>query len=67
MRAYQFLSSYDRDHLTSPVSMVTDSGYGYGYSATWPSSTELGFNPAQYEAFKAALTQEFVVIQGMNM
>ena len=67
MRAYLFLSSYGHDHLTSPVSMVTDSGYGYGYRDTWPSSNELGFNPAQFEAFKAALTQEFVVIQGMNM
>lgn len=30
----------------------------------WPSSEELHMNPIQYEAFKAALTNEFCLIQG---
>lgn len=42
--------------------------YGYGghrmQSNTWPSADQLGFNDSQYEAFKMALTKEFVIIQG---
>jgi len=34
-------------------------------ASTWPSAYELGFNESQYQAFKTALTQEFVVIQGI--
>ena len=30
----------------------------------WPAATELGFNNSQYAAYKAALTQDFSVIQG---
>jgi anthranilate/para-aminobenzoate synthase component II len=33
-------------------------------SQTWPSSEELGLDPSQYQALKAALTRELVVIQG---
>jgi ABC-type phosphate transport system auxiliary subunit len=31
---------------------------------TWPSSEDLGLDPSQYQALKAALTRELVVIQG---
>jgi energy-coupling factor transporter ATP-binding protein EcfA2 len=31
---------------------------------TWPSGEELGLDPSQYQALKAALTRELVVIQG---
>lgn len=30
----------------------------------WPQAEELGLNYSQYAAYKAALTQEFTVIQG---
>jgi len=30
----------------------------------WPPAEEMGFNQSQYEAYKTALTKEFVVIQG---
>ena len=33
----------------------------------WPPAKDLDFNESQYEAFKAALTHEFVVIQGMSL
>jgi hypothetical protein len=31
---------------------------------TWPQDSIFGFNPSQYQAFKAALTQEISIIQG---
>ena len=33
----------------------------------WPPAKDLRLNESQYEAFKAALTQEFVVIQGKSL
>lgn len=33
-------------------------------SRTWPSAEMLGLDPNQFEAFKAALTKQFVVMQG---
>jgi len=42
--------------LTSPVPLQT--------FEVWPPAEEMGFNQSQYEAYKTALTKEFVVIQG---
>ena len=33
-------------------------------TTVWPTATELGLNDSQYAAYKAALTQDFSVIQG---
>ena len=37
--------------------------YGGG---SCPSAEQLGFNSSQYDAFKMALTKEFVIIQGTS-
>ncbi|KAF6024122.1 ZNFX1 [Bugula neritina] len=42
--------------LTSPVPLQNFD--------EWPRAEEMGFNQSQYEAYKSALTEEFVVIQG---
>ncbi|KAF6028545.1 ZNFX1 [Bugula neritina] len=42
--------------LTSPVPLQNFD--------EWPRAEEMGFNQSQYEAYKTALTKEFVVIQG---
>jgi len=42
--------------LTSPVPLQN--------FYKWPGAEEMGFNQSQYEAYKSALTQEFIVIQG---
>lgn len=55
--------------MLSQYSHSYDLAYGYGgsyggSSRGWPSASLLGFNNSQYEAFKAALTTEYVLIQG---
>jgi len=60
--------------LTEPTSLHDVSQYMFQDSfsmynsrnaSTWPTANNLGFNESQYQAFKTALTQEFVVIQGI--
>lgn len=61
--------------LTGPVSAqaltssARRSAFGFSdyysdRSSRCPTADQLGFNDSQYEAFKMALTKEFVVIQG---
>lgn len=72
--AYRFLTKDNA--VTEPMSIIQSSrnpyddylyGGGYGSSSRstrWPTAAELGFNDSQYKAFKAALTQEYALIQG---
>ena len=56
---YRFITADHR--VTEPISIIRESG------GKWPTAEQLGFNDSQYEAFKMALTKEFVVIQGKNI
>ena len=57
--SYRFITANNR--VTEPISIFRES------EAIWPTAEQLGFNDSQYEAFKMALTKEFVVIQGKNI
>jgi hypothetical protein len=60
-----------------PAYLMTDPGVKYtmepGFSFPvlaldlWPSAEELGLDDSQYQAFRFALTKEFVVIQGTKL
>ncbi|GBP30873.1 NFX1-type zinc finger-containing protein 1 [Eumeta japonica] len=64
------------DHTPTPPAYLTKSTQIYVSTsngtrkftvlddATWPEPHEIGLDASQYEAYKSALTQEFVVIQG---
>ena len=56
---YRFITANNR--VTEPISIFRESG------GKWPTAEQLGFNDSQYEAFKMALTKEFVVIQGRSI
>lgn len=53
------LSSRRPDNENSSLISADD-----GYNDNWLTAEQLGFNKSQHEAFKNALTHEFVVIQG---
>ena len=60
----------DGVHLRLPLPIKADCEQEYtdlmpaSDTADWPSASDLGFNDSQYSAFKAALTQEFSLLQG---
>lgn len=44
--------------------LIDNHSFDINCDENWPSKEQLGFDIMQYQAFKAALTQEFTVIQG---
>ncbi|KAF2902956.1 hypothetical protein ILUMI_03225 [Ignelater luminosus] len=53
------------DYLNgNSIYKIKDFSVNLSDTSSWPSAIELGLDNTQYAAFKAALTQKFVVIQG---
>lgn len=58
------MPAYLRNTTTTGLKIANDFMVNPYASKSWPSASEIGMDPAQYDAYKAALTKEMTVIQG---